>query len=107
MTTTPRLYFVTRADLSEGRRAAQLIHAMDLWSSRFGPQHGTVIVYAVKGEDALLRALPEEGKTVLWREPDLGDQATALATDQGPLDLPLLGKKVARNSESWTPFATT
>jgi len=87
-----RLYFVTRTDLSEGRRAAQLLHAMDLWTTEYGPQNGTVIVYAVPTEKRLLDALPDNGRTVLWREPDLDDEATAFATDQGPLRLPLLGQ---------------
>ena len=88
-----RLYFVVRTDLSEGRRTAMAIHAMDEWCSRFGPQKGTVIVYQVPDERALLDVLPQEGRTVLWREPDLGDQATAFATDIGRMELPLLGRK--------------
>ena len=94
---TPRLYFITRNDLSEGKRAAQLLHAMDQWCARFGPQQGTVIVYSVPNEAALLEHLPleGEGRTALWREPDMDDQATAIATDQGPLNLPLLGRRKA------------
>lgn len=88
-----RLYFVTRSDLSEGRRAAQLIHAMDEWVALHGPQKGTVIVYEVADEEELLATLPSEGRTVLWREPDLNDQATAFATDLGRMDLPLLGRR--------------
>ena len=87
-----RLYFVTRTDLSEGQRAAQLLHAMDVWTARYGPQNGTVIVYGVPSEKDLLRHLPEDGRTVLWREPDLQDQATAFATDLGRMCLPLLGR---------------
>ena len=87
-----RLYFVTRTDLPEGRRAAQVIHAMDEWGALYGPQRGTVVVYGVSSEAELLAALPEGGKTVLWREPDLKNQATAFATDRGRLELPLLGK---------------
>jgi len=90
---SPRLYFVTRDDLSEGRRAAQLIHAGQLW----GPHDGTVIIYSVPNEDALLDVLDdlnERGaRTVLWREPDLKNQATAFATDFGRMELPLLGRK--------------
>ena len=92
MSQTNRLYFVTRVDLSEGRRAAQLVHAMDLWAAQFGPQGGTVVVYQVPDEKALLAHLPTEGRTVLWREPDLKNQATAFATDKGRLELPLLGR---------------
>lgn len=95
-----RLYFVTRSDLSEGRRAAQLIHAMDLWVARHGPQMGTVIVYEVPLEEDLLLvwdyAESQAPGGVLFREPDLGDEATAFATAYGPMDLPLLGSKRAR-----------
>jgi hypothetical protein len=90
---TDRLYFVTRSDLSEGRRAAQLLHAMDCWTTQHGPQQGTVIVYSVPNEDALLGCLPSTGRTVLWREPDLNNQATAFASDIGRMELPLLGRK--------------
>lgn len=94
---TARLYFVTRTDLSEGRRAAQLIHAMDEWSAKFGPQQGTVIVYGVPSEKELLEELPLDGQTILWKEPDLHNQATAFATDKGPRTLPLLGRRTRRS----------
>ena len=87
-----RLYFVTRTDLNEGRRAAQLLHAMDEWTALHGPQQGTVIVYSVNSEQELMEALPEGGRTILWREPDLKNQATAFATDKGRMELPLLGR---------------
>ncbi len=90
-----RLYFVTRADLSEGRRAAQLIHAMDQWAARHGPQKGTVIVYEVPDEEALLAIWRDVGG-VLWREPDLDDEATAFVTPDGPMSLPLLGRRKSR-----------
>jgi len=50
-------------------------------------------VYGVPDEARLLARLPAGGRTTLWREPDMGDQATAFATDLGPLDLPLLGRR--------------
>lgn len=90
-----RLYFVVRTDLNPGRQMAQAVHAMDEWAALHGPQKGTVIIYAVPSEEALLAALPPGGKTVLWREPDLKHQATAFATDQGRMELPLLGKQAA------------
>lgn len=101
---SPRLYFVTRDDLpgGEGRRAAQLIHAGQLWAARPGgaAHEGTVIVYSVPDEDSLLDTLEgliEQGaQTVLWREPDLKDQATAFATDFGRMELPLLGRRPQR-----------
>jgi len=88
-----RLYFVTRADLSEGRRAAQLIHACDEWAARHGPQQGTVIIYEVPSEDDLhlVWNYVADHPRVMFHEPDLGGQATALATSFGPMDLPLLG----------------
>lgn len=88
-----RLYFVTRTDLSVGRMVAQIAHAMDEWTAEHGPQKGTVIVYGVDSEQELLDAMPDCGRTVLWREPDLGNEATAFATDLGRLDLPLLGRR--------------
>lgn len=87
------LYFAVRTDLPRGRQVAQVIHAADEWGALHGPQRGTVIVYAVPNERALLQAwtseiVLEEG--VLFREPDLGNEATAFATANGPLKLSLL-----------------
>ena len=86
-----RLYFAVRTDLSEGRRMAQALHAMNCWVSKHGPHDGTVIVYGVPDETALLQ-LWERIEGILWREPDFDDEATALATQDGPHDLPLLGR---------------
>lgn len=90
-----RLYFVVRTDLSEGLRTAQAIHAMDCWTALHGPQQGTVIVYGVPDEETLMSHLPKTGRTVLWREPDLDNQATVFATDVGRMDLTLLGRRAA------------
>lgn len=38
---------------------------------------------------------------VLFREPDLGNEATAFATAAGPLDLPLLGGSLAKAKRKW------
>lgn len=92
-----KLYFVARKDLSEGRRAAQLIHAMDQWSAKYGPQLGTVVVYETPDEGRLLdlyARLDHSAKSVLWREPDLDNQATAFATTQGPMKISLLRGQV-------------
>jgi len=49
------------------------------------PQIDSVVVCCVKNEQALLKAqhrLDLDGiQTVVFREPDIGDQATALATE--------------------------
>jgi len=81
---------VTRKDLSEGKRAAQLLHAMDHWALNHGPHLGTVIVYGVPKEQDLISAVPANGKCVLWHEPDLNNQLTAFATDQPMESLKLL-----------------
>lgn len=107
MTMAPdRLYFVTRSDLSEGRRAAQAIHAMDEWSAEHGPQHGTVIIYEVPTEEDLLlvwsHVLDQDPEgAVMFREPALGLAATAFATSHGPMDLPLLGSALAKAKKNW------
>ena len=88
------LYFVVRADLPEGRRAAQLVHAGMEWAARYGPWQGPVLIYGVGSRRELLRVAPAGGRTALWREPDLHNQVTAFATDQGPRRLPLLGQEV-------------
>lgn len=85
-----RLYFCVRTDLSPGRRAAQLIHAMDGFAALHGPHMGTVVVYQVPDEIALLQALPQTGRRYIWTEPDLDNEATAWACDAGRLNLPLL-----------------
>ncbi len=95
-----RLYFVVRMDLDEGRRIAQAIHAMDEWAAEYGPQRGAVVVYGVKSQWALLDNLPEGGRTVLWREPDLDNEATAFATDIGRMKLPLLGSPPNHRKEA-------
>lgn len=84
-----RLYFDVRDDIPTGRAMAQAVHAMDEWSALYGPQQGAVVIYAVRSEDALLDAYPLEGRRAIFHEPDLGDEATAFATDVGPLELPL------------------
>ena len=84
-----RLYFAVREDIPTGRATAQIAHAMDEWAALHGPQQGTVVVYSVEDEGHLLEVMPAEGRTILWREPDLSDEATAFAADAGPLDLPL------------------
>ena len=97
-----RLYFVVRSDLPEGRRCAQLIHAADEWAALHGPQQGTVIVYEALNEQELLDIWDAVGEAgVLFREPDLGDEATAFATAEGPIDLPLLGSSLARAKRKW------
>ena len=85
-----RLYFVVRGDLPEGRRASQLVHAGQRWTAMYGTDECIVRVHVVSTEDRLLYLLPPGGRTILWREPDLKNSATAFATDVGPPDAPLM-----------------
>jgi hypothetical protein len=96
-----RLYFATRTDMpgGEGRRAAQIAHAMERWNARFGPHNATVVIYQVDSEEELLSMLPDDGRTVLWREPDFDNEATAFATDAGRMNLPLLGVRGKRRNK--------
>ncbi len=105
MNESPRLYFAVRTDLSEGKRMAQALHVMDQWTDRYGPQKGTVIVFAVPDEEALLTVMPKEGRTVAFREPDLGFEATAFATDIPLVGLPLLGNHRRSRRRAWDEAA--
>lgn len=95
-----KLYFVARTDLTEGRRCAQVAHAMDEWTKRYGYQGGTVIVYGVPNERKLWKMLPDGGKTAVFHEPDLDNELTVFATDQGPFRLPLLGGREERERQA-------
>jgi hypothetical protein len=66
---------------------------MDEWVAVHGPQQGTVIVYEVPDEAALLDAFErvKGHPRTLFREPDFDMAGTAFVTSAGPLDLPLLG----------------
>lgn len=93
----PKLYFVTRADLTKGQAAAQCIHVMNEWAKAHGvsPPQEHVVVYKVKGESALLdiyRDLKHERNIDVeaFYEPDFGDEMTAIATREGPMELRLL-----------------
>lgn len=105
MTECP-LYVLTRSDLSPGQQAVQAMHALADFAGDH-PQHfhpwnrgsNTLILLSVADEDHLLNI-----KVILYflgfahsmfREPDMGFQATALAIEPHPIfsdwlrDLPL------------------
>lgn len=104
---TSRLYVVTRSDLSPGQQAVQACHAALLLAGGTAADFGnsTLVLLTVPDENGLLAlasrierhcALPRGWnlELAIFREPDLGGQATALATseeDAGRLlrDLPL------------------
>lgn len=84
-----RLYVVVRADLSPAQQAVQAVHAAQAFAVEHPAAHlawhrgsNTLALLAVEGEAELL-ALHRKARlralaASLFREPDLGDQATAL-----------------------------
>jgi hypothetical protein len=93
---TSRLYVVVRADLPPAQQAVQACHAaLALAESGVSTVPDTLVLLNAPDEPALLDlaarieaacALPRgyNLQLVVFREPDLGGQATALATDEEP-----------------------
>lgn len=81
------MYILVRKDLSTRQQAVQSCHA-SIESARnylrSGDEHPSTIICSVKSEDKLLmcaKELAEKGIDFqLFREPDIGNQATALAS---------------------------
>lgn len=75
-----KLYAVARQDLPVGLRTAQVGHALISWALAYGEPPENLVVLAVKNL-AELTALSEklDGDVVRFREPDLGDELTAIA----------------------------
>lgn len=96
-----KLYLVTRRDLPPGARAAQLCHALRAFveahpavDSVWYAESNTLVLLEVADEDALMRLAWEATMGgvpwSLFREPDLGDAATAIAI--GPTGQTLVRK---------------
>ena len=88
----PVLYIITRADLDRGRQAAQLVHIGDEWAMLHGYHGRAVRVYTVPTIKDLAFVYvtlmsPGIGNVVGFREPDLKNQLTVIATDQDPAGL--------------------
>ena len=87
-----KLYLVTRNDLSPGQQAAQLCHAIRLFGHEY-PQidkewyerSNFLALLSVPSENDLLRLFERlrlrEIRCSLFREEDLGNEATALAAE--------------------------
>lgn len=111
MSAPDKLYILSRADLPPGLQAAQAAHAAFEFSlahpdvmRKWHEDSSYLILLSVPDEDTLLawaEACTAAGvETALMIEPDLGDEATALAvgpSELGPSfsSLPLHGKEVA------------
>lgn len=76
----PKLYAVVRADLPAGLRVAQVGHALIAWVLAHGAPPDNLVVLSVPDEAALLSAVERcPGRSEVFREPDLGGEATAVA----------------------------
>lgn len=87
------MYVLVRNDLSTAQQAVQACHAAIESSRKYlndGDEHPSVILCSIKSEGKLLaysQKFNDQGvEHVVFREPDIGDQATALASR------PLIGK---------------
>lgn len=112
MTDHPKLYVLTRADLSPGQQATQSCHAAFQFAyehpvlfRRWFEQSTYLVLLTVADEEALVRHahLLQDHQQALseWHEPDMGNQLTAVAIEPSPLAsrvlsaLPLTGRQVA------------
>lgn len=96
MTKTPdRLYIAVRADLPPGLQAAQAVHAAFEFQDDFPEEtrdwyysSNYLVIVAVPDEDALhdlrRRAAARGIRYAYVREPDLGNQHTAITLGPGP-----------------------
>lgn len=84
----PKLYIIVRADLKPGLQAAQACHALRLFSEEHPAEDrawyensNNLVLLQVPDEEALLelRERANGTPTSLFREPDVDDEATALA----------------------------
>ena len=87
------LSFVVRTDLPTGRAVAQVAHAMDQWCMEYGTWGDYVHVYGLAKRDFRRwiehsAEMAQGRRSVQWKEPDLGNQITAIAIE-GELQLPL------------------
>jgi peptidyl-tRNA hydrolase len=91
----PRLFLITREDLSAGAQAVQAAHALREFSAKYPEEDqnwyessNTLILKVVPNEPellSLLRQAENQGiKAVPFREPDIGDALTAIALAPDP-----------------------
>jgi len=97
------LYVITRSDLEPGYQAVQSMHAL----RQFTAEHPEVDrewfessnylgLLSVANEDELVKLIEQAAdlgiKYSIFREPDIGDQITAIALEPGPKSKKLCGK---------------
>jgi len=76
-----KLYSIGRKDLPPGLRAAQLTHACIEWTATHGRPPENLVLLEVEDEGALTALLEAVASFphVVFHEPDLGGEFTALA----------------------------
>jgi len=85
-----KLYLIVRRDLAPSARAVQLCHALRAFVEEhpaedqvWFQQSNTLVLLEVDDEDCLERLMEKARSTgvscALFREPDIGDQVTAIA----------------------------
>lgn len=100
---TPKLVVVTRTDLPEGQQAVQSTHAIIDFvfehPTRAGPWHrdsNTLVMLTVKDERQLKRLIQKCEYLSLcysaFREPDIGNQITAIAMEPHPETYKMVSK---------------
>lgn len=95
-----KLYVLIRDDLPPGLQLAQAVHAATAFALAhpdLASSTPNVVVLAVADEPALLAHVHAGGRRpgVVFREPDIGDEATAYATVSTGINfscLPLAGR---------------
>lgn len=86
-----KLYIITRADLDPGAQAAQSCHAMRAFAAAYPEEErrwyatsNNLVVLAAENEEHLRKVLAKlvENRipVACFREPDFGDQLTAIAS---------------------------
>lgn len=94
---------VVRTDLSIPQQLCQAVHAAHESGIKFGnPDHITsVVICGVPNEDSLISILSKTEskgiKAVLFKEPDINNQATAFATEPITND----NRKIFSNLKLW------
>lgn len=101
------MYVVVRADLLPGLQAAQACHAVRLFvedereaDRRWYEQSNNLVLLQVPGQKELLEFYERAcGSKVLFREPDLEGEATAVASldKKATSNLPLLLREPKQN----------
>lgn len=98
---TEKLVLVTRGDLLAGYQSVQPAHALAEFmvtypttARRWHKNHKNLVVVAAPNEEALVtlfKKAEELGlKTVLFKEPDIGNEATAVAIEPNELTYKLV-----------------